>query len=172
LRAIVKFFGSSLCGIGNLISFGMVLLTDKHQGIHDILAHTLVLEQEVEMPQIFIDQRQYNVEGKNIVVTGDNPALNNVQLGDTTATPNWAGFVEELSRLRIKIQEQPPSNEKDIADAILKAVEDEAKNGNAPKMREHLARLGKDIGKWVTNFAVDVGANLVAEALIKSINIS
>jgi uncharacterized RDD family membrane protein YckC len=182
VRAMVKYFGGfydlvglltlfpryaylHLCGLPGLINFGMILVTEKHQGLHDILTHTLVVERKAEMPSV--DQRTYNVSGKMVIVTGDNPVLSNIHIGDSNVAPDLAAFAEQLSRVRSKIQEQPPSNERDIAVPILKAAGDDAQDGDIRQLRERLSMLSNKVGQWVLNFAVDVGANLVAEALIK-----
>jgi uncharacterized RDD family membrane protein YckC len=143
LRAAIKMIsGIPQCGrlpIGYLINFGIILLTDKNQGIHDFLAKTYVVEKwterQAEMPRIFIDQRTYKVAGKNVIVTGDNPAFNNVQLGDNSSLESLANFADELLLLSNKLIEQPASKERDIAIAIITAAEDDARKGDAPKMR-------------------------------------
>jgi uncharacterized RDD family membrane protein YckC len=154
-----------LFGLSGLANFGMILVTEKHQGLHDILTHTLVVERKAEMPSV--DQRTYNVSGRTVIVTGDNPVLSNIQIGDPNVALDLAVFAEQLSRVRSKIQEQPPNNERDIAVPILKAAADDAQNGDIRQLRERLSMLSNKVGRWVLNFAVDVGANLVAEALIK-----
>jgi hypothetical protein len=153
--------------LGYLINFGMVLLAEMHQSIHDKTAKTLVVERKVEMPRISIDQRTYNISGGQLVVTGDNPVLTGVQLGDVNFSKSLIDFANELAKVRVKVEEQSPSEERNIATAILNAAEADANRDDIPKIKERLSMLGTKIGKWVYDFAVEVGANLVAESIIR-----
>jgi len=183
LRAGIKILCGVMPGIGfpgfglPVISFlgysvnsAMILLTDKHQGIHDKGAKTFVVERQIEMSKNIVDQRAYHINvssgEKILIVTGDNPVLTGVQVGDINFSKSLINFAEELSRVRDKVEEQPPSKDRDITITILNAAEDDAKRGDVNTMKERLSMLGLRVGNWVMGFAVEVGANLVAEALI------
>ena len=159
-----------LTSVGYIVNFAVILLTEKHQGIHDKVAKTFVVERQVEMAKNIFDQRTYHISvaggEKILIVTGDNPVLTNVQVGDINLSKSLENFAEEISKVRAKVSEQPPSKERDIAITILNAAEDDAKQGNVESMKERLAMLGSRVGKWVAGFAIEVGANLFAEALI------
>ena len=152
--------------LGYSVNFAMILLAHKHQGIHDKVAKTFVVERQIEMS----GNRTYhiNIAGgeKILIVAGENPVLTGVQVGDINFSKSLINFAEELSKVRVKVEEQPPSKDQDIAIAILNAAEDDAKKGDVNKMKERLSMLGPQLGKWVMGFAYEVGANLVAEALI------
>jgi uncharacterized RDD family membrane protein YckC len=166
LWSMPLFSGICYLGFGYFINLGMVLLSEKHQGVHDKVAETFVAQRRTEMPRKYVDRRTYNIGGNSLVVTGDNPVITDVQVGNINFSKSLIDFADELSRVRAKVEEQPPSEERNIAIPILGAAEAAARKDDIHKVKERLSILGKQVGKWVYDFAVEIGANVVAEALI------
>ncbi len=73
----------------------------------------------------------------------------------------------ELGTLRRKMRQKADAPEQDVAIGQIAAAEIAAQKGDASGVVHQL----KNVGKWVGDFATEVGANIAAEVIKKSVGL-
>ena len=109
--------------------------------------------------------------GDTYVSKGQTAAMGpNAHVHDVTFNQIWSQsesdidlvkLAGELSQLRAEVKKDSVNPEADIAIGELAKAQIEAKNGNGPKVLEHL----KNAGKWTLGVAEKIGTSVAAAAI-------
>jgi hypothetical protein len=111
-------------------------------------------------------ESKYKITGGNQAAVGDQAEghvttqVSNQTLGSIDMT----ALAAELSRLRAEARKEATEPEHDIAVSEIAKAEQAAKEGQGPKVMEHL----KSAGKWALDVATKIGTSVALEAIKKS----